>query len=60
MKNTTTTIHYTYTSPKGVQKKTYFSSLHPITITTQEAINLVKNHGIGINPTFTKITITNS
>lgn len=49
-------IHYTYTSLKGVEKKTYFSAIFPIQISVEEAIRMVKERGVGINPTFVKIT----
>jgi len=54
---TRTRIHYTYTSLKGVEKKTFFSTTFPVTITTEEAMRMVKEHGVGMNPVFRKITI---
>jgi len=54
---TRTRIHYTYTSLTGKEKKTYFSTTFPVTITTEEAMRMVKEHGIGMNPVFKKITI---
>ena len=57
MTTSTTRIHYTFTDNNGVEKRSYVSSMIPVKVSVKDAIEIVKRMGIGLNPTFRKITI---